>query len=72
MFIIFAILYIPRIFITKEGQKCIVDTNCSRLGSICDEMNEDIKENELGHVGPMCIDWVCTCEWYGNLLKLNK
>jgi hypothetical protein len=66
----FSISYIPVVFITKEGQKCINNFNCSRLKPICDEMNSDLPENSLGLKEPMCINNECACEWYGNLLSL--
>ena len=67
----FSILYIPEIFITKEGQKCLADTNCSRIKPICDDINESVYKNDLVHTEPMCLNYVCRCEWSGNLLHLK-
>jgi uncharacterized membrane protein (Fun14 family) len=66
--IFFGILYIPVIFISKEGQKCLVNTNCIKLNNICEKINKKIPKNELGQVEPMCIDSTCRCEWPGVLL----
>lgn len=62
--------YIPVIFITKEGQTCLNEMNCMRLKPVCDEINKDIPKNTLGLTEPMCNNYKCECEWYGNLLNL--
>ncbi len=66
-----SVSYIPAIFISKEGQKCINKFNCIKLKPICDEMNMTLPENTLGYKEPMCILNKCKCEWPGNLLHFK-
>lgn len=63
IFIFLIILYIPIIFISKEGQKCLVDTNCIRLNNKCEEINKKIPKSDVRFTEPMCIGLTCRCEW---------
>ncbi len=72
IFLYLAVFYFPVLFISQEGDKCLVDSNCLRIEAICEEINEDMLPNSLGRKEPMCINYECRCEWYGNLLHFGK
>ena len=66
-----AIFYLPAVFISQEGDKCLVDSNCLRIKPVCEEINQKMALEPLGKKEPMCINYRCKCEWQGNLLHFK-
>jgi len=70
IFVILIILYyLPSLIITEENQTCIVSEHCKKID--CSLYNEKLNEKDLVNYSPMCINYKCKCEWYGNLLHLK-
>jgi len=69
IFFLLSIVLLPKYFISKEGQKCLINYHCSFLN--CDEKNSKLDKNDLVFYEPMCIDGQCQCEWYGKFLHFK-
>lgn len=66
------LFFLPAIFIKKEGQKCFIDAHCVGLKNTCEQINKKITKEDIASTKPICINYKCKCEWYGNLLKFKQ